>query len=75
MARRRSFHGIEGYNGRLDAMQAAFLRIKLRHLDRWTEGRRQVAARYQRLLSPLTAKDEVRLPLSLSGAGRCITCT
>jgi dTDP-4-amino-4,6-dideoxygalactose transaminase len=47
------YHDIEGYNGRLDSMQAAFLRIKLRHLDRWTEERRTAAQQYRELLSPL----------------------
>jgi dTDP-4-amino-4,6-dideoxygalactose transaminase len=45
------YHDLEGYNGRLDAIQAAFLRIKLRHLDRWNEQRRSAAARYAELLS------------------------
>jgi len=45
------YHDLEGYNGRLDAIQAAFLRIKLRHLDAWNLQRRTAAARYETLLS------------------------
>lgn len=47
------FHDLEGYNGRLDALQAAFLRIKLRHLEQWNEARRAVAARYREALSAI----------------------
>jgi dTDP-4-amino-4,6-dideoxygalactose transaminase len=37
---RKYYHDLEGYNGRLDAMQAAMLRIKLRRIEEWNEGRR-----------------------------------
>jgi dTDP-4-amino-4,6-dideoxygalactose transaminase len=47
------YHQMEGYNGRLDAMQAAFLRIKLRHLPEWTDQRRAAAKRYNELLETL----------------------
>lgn len=43
-------HLIEGYNGRLDAMQAAILRIKLPHLRKWNENRRRAAENYNHLL-------------------------
>ncbi|WP_377278848.1 DegT/DnrJ/EryC1/StrS family aminotransferase [Rhizobium sp. R86522] len=44
-------HDIVGYNSRLDEMQAAFLRAKLKMLDTWNEERRQIAALYSGLLS------------------------
>jgi dTDP-4-amino-4,6-dideoxygalactose transaminase len=47
------FHDIEGYNGRLHAVQAAFLRVKLRRLDDWNSQRSVAAARYDRLLSSI----------------------
>lgn len=40
------------YNCRLDEMQAAMLRVQLKHLDAWTEQRRQLALRYNDLLRP-----------------------
>jgi dTDP-4-amino-4,6-dideoxygalactose transaminase len=40
-------HDIEGYNGRLDSMQCAVVRIKLKHLPAWNEARRRHAARYR----------------------------
>jgi dTDP-4-amino-4,6-dideoxygalactose transaminase len=42
------FH-LVGYNSRLDELQAAFLRLFLEHLDEWTRGRREAAARYAEL--------------------------
>jgi dTDP-4-amino-4,6-dideoxygalactose transaminase len=49
------YHDIEGYNGRLDAIQAAFLRVKLRRLEAWNEQRRAAAARYDELLAAVNA--------------------
>ena len=47
------FHEVLGFNSRLDEMQAALLRVKLRYLDDWQAGRRRVAARYDELLGDL----------------------
>src|SRR2546426_7668946 len=47
----KDYHDIEGYNGPLDALQGAFLRIKLRYLEWWNHARRAIAARYRELLS------------------------
>jgi dTDP-4-amino-4,6-dideoxygalactose transaminase len=44
-------HVMHGFNSRLDALQAAILRVKLKHLDHWNELRRSKAALYTRLLS------------------------
>jgi dTDP-4-amino-4,6-dideoxygalactose transaminase len=43
------FHELEGFNGRLDAIQAGILQIKLRHLADWNESRRDAASRYRDL--------------------------
>jgi len=43
-------HLLKGYNYRMEGMQGAILRVKLRHLEAWTEARRRHAAMYRRLL-------------------------
>ena len=44
------YHDMEGYNGRLDAVQAGLLHVKLAHLAKWNAQRREHAAEYNRLL-------------------------
>lgn len=52
-------HDKKGLNTRLDELQAALLRVKLRRLDKWNERRRQVAAHY---LDKMCSKDDLPLP-------------
>jgi dTDP-4-amino-4,6-dideoxygalactose transaminase len=47
------YHEVLGFNSRLDEMQAALLRVKLRHLDGWQAERQRSATRYDELLSTL----------------------
>jgi dTDP-4-amino-4,6-dideoxygalactose transaminase len=68
-------HGMEpkyhhrevGINSRLDALQAAVLRVKLRHLDVWTARRRQVAGHYRVLFHDAGLDDVVGLPVERPG--------
>lgn len=53
------YYLLPGFNSRLDALQAAILRIKLKHLDRWIESRRAKAALYGQLLRGI---DGIRPP-------------
>lgn len=50
---KKYFHDMEGYNGRLDSIQAGFLCVKLGHLAEWNRKRREAAQRYDELLSSL----------------------
>jgi dTDP-4-amino-4,6-dideoxygalactose transaminase len=50
---KRYYHDTEGYNGRLDAIQAGMLRVKLRHLSKWNERRRESARIYEELFAPM----------------------
>ena len=53
---KKYYHDIEGYNGRLDAIQAGILRVKLQHLTNWNNQRRACAEVYSRVLAPLSSK-------------------
>jgi dTDP-4-amino-4,6-dideoxygalactose transaminase len=46
---KKYYHDIEGYNGRLDSLQAGFLSVKLRHLADWNKARQAAAQRYQQM--------------------------
>ena len=48
---RKYHHTLKGFNYRMEGIQGAVLRVKLRHLDAWTEGRRRNAAHYNALLA------------------------
>jgi dTDP-4-amino-4,6-dideoxygalactose transaminase len=61
---KKYYHDIEGYNGRLDSIQAGWLSVKLRHLAQWNESRRALAHRYHELFAE--AKDSVVLPVEAS---------
>ena len=60
---RRYFHDLHGYNSRLDDIQAAILRVKLLHLDRWNSRRAEIARRYDEGLKKLP----LQLPVTAEG--------
>ena len=51
-AEKKYEHVLKGYNYRLEGLQGAVLRVKLRHIEAWTEARRAAAVRYDELLIP-----------------------
>ena len=61
------FHRIVGGNFRLDALQAAVLRVKLKHLRSWSEARRTNAHRYRRLFEEAQLLELVVLPADTPG--------
>ena len=56
-----------GINSRLDALQAAILKIKLKHLDSWAEKRRKNAALYTKLINDKGLKGKVTAPVTPDG--------
>lgn len=61
--RQKYYHQVEGYNGRLDAIQAGFLRVKLRHLPEWTAQRQAAAVQYRELFAKAGTEDRVIVPV------------
>lgn len=66
-SRKKYNYEILGTNSRLDALQAAILRVKLKHLSGWTEARRANAKRYAEFARDLGLDGHVRWPQELPG--------
>ena len=60
-------HDEVGINSRLDAIQAAVLRVRLRHVETWTEERRDAARRYELLFAESDLLEHIVPPLEVSG--------
>ena len=69
---RKYHHILRGYNYRMEGFQGAILRVKLRHLEHWTESRRAVVNQYNQHLENAGVERPVEMPL---GSGTCITST
>lgn len=67
-AEERYFHKYIGLNSRLDGFQGAVLRVKLPHLDRWTEQRRSNASLYRDLFSDAGIRENITIPVERAGA-------
>ena len=66
-SREKYLHELVGLNSRLDALQAEVLRVKLTHLEEWTQGRQKNAARYEGLFKEANLLDRVTLPTVTAG--------
>lgn len=63
-AKQKYSYELLGMNSRLDALQAAILRVKLRHLGDWTDARRRSADRYRTLFAQMCLQEHVKLPVA-----------
>ena len=61
-------HKIIGINSRLDALQAAVLRVKLRHLDEWTNARQRKAQQYELMFGDAGLSEQIEPPFVRAGA-------
>jgi dTDP-4-amino-4,6-dideoxygalactose transaminase len=59
---RKYHHVLRGYNYRMEGFQGAILRVKLSHLDRWTESRRAIVRKYNELLSDCEVETPSEMP-------------
>ncbi len=62
------YHRYVGLNSRLDGFQGAVLRVKLPHLEEWTEKRRANADHYRKLFTDLGLTENITLPVEVEGA-------
>lgn len=59
---RKYHHVLRGFNYRMEAFQGAILRVKLRHLERWTEARRAIVGKYNHLLAGARVELPTEMP-------------
>ena len=70
-SRSKYHYELLGTNSRLDTLQAAILRVKLRYLDNWTKARQERAAIYRQLFEDKKLTDFVTLPEAPSYSNTC----
>lgn len=63
----RYYHKYVGLNSRLDGFQGAVLRVKLPHLDRWTQRRQANAARYRKAFTDRGLCEQIKIPIERDG--------
>lgn len=59
---RKYHHLLHGYNYRMEGLQGAILRVKLRHLDQWIEARRAIVSQYNKLLAESDVARPIEMP-------------